>query len=130
MLVVRTLSHVWPLCLTRAAFRVACPTVKCPTPNPTSSETPVKSTQACFPPTHPYTIPSAGLSVDLLSSGSVRKFTGAFFFNDIPARLIISKNTSLTKSCLYLKPRSSLQWTTCSPKVSRHTLQQTGHPHQ
>jgi len=110
-----------------AAFRAACPTVKGPTPNPTSGETPVKSTQACFPPTHPYTIISAGLSVDLLSSGSVRKFIRTSFFTDIPARLNISKSTSLTKSCLYLNPGSSLQWTTCSPKVSRYALWQTGH---
>jgi len=108
-------------------FRVVYPTVKGPTPNPTSGETSIKSTHACFPPTHPYTISSTGLSVDLLSSGSVRKFTDASFFTDTPARLNISKSTSLTKSCLYLKPGSSLQWTTYSPKVSRHALRQTGH---
>jgi len=110
-----------------ATFRAVCPTVKGLTPNPTSGETPVKSTQTCFPPTHPYTITSAGLNVDLLSSGSVKKFIGASFFTDIPARLNISKSTSLTKSCLYLNPGSSLQWTTYSPKVSRHALRQTGH---
>jgi len=81
-----------------ATFRVVCHTVKGPTPNPTSGETPVKSTQACFPPTHPYIITSAGLSVDLLSNGSVRKFTNASFFTHIPARLNISKSTSLTKN--------------------------------
>jgi len=106
---------------------MVCPTVKGPTPNPTSVETSVKSTQACFPPSHPYTITSAGLSVDLLSSGSVKKFTDASFFTDIPVRLNISKSTSLTKSCLYLKSGSSLQWTTCSPKVSRHALWKTWH---
>ena len=110
-----------------ATFRAACPTIKGPAPNPTSGETLVKSTQSCFPPTHSYTITSADLSVDLLSSGSVRKFTGASFFTDIPVGLKISKSISLTKSCLYLKPGSSLQWTTCSPKLSRHTLRQTGH---
>ncbi|GAU34434.1 hypothetical protein TSUD_393870 [Trifolium subterraneum] len=43
-----------------SALRAACPTVKSPTPSPTSGETPVKSTQAWFPPTHPYTRTSAG----------------------------------------------------------------------
>jgi len=33
-----------------ATFRTACPTVKAPTPKPTSGETPVKSTHSCFPP--------------------------------------------------------------------------------
>jgi hypothetical protein len=110
-----------------AAFRAACPTVKGLTPNPTSGETPVKSTQAWFPPTYSYTITSADLSVDLLSSGSVRKFTGASFITDTPTRLNTSKSTSLTESCLYLKPGSFLQWTTCFPKVSRHALWQTWH---
>jgi len=55
-----------------AAFRAECPTVKAPTLKPTSGETSVKSTHACFPPTHPYTITSACLSVDLLSNGSVK----------------------------------------------------------
>ncbi|MCH91213.1 hypothetical protein A2U01_0012139 [Trifolium medium] len=76
------------------------PTVKSPTPSPISGETPVKSTQACFPPTHPYTRTSVGRSVNLPSYGSV-KFTGASFFTEIPARLKISKSTSLTRSCLY-----------------------------
>jgi len=31
------------------AFKVACPTVKNPTLNPTSGETSIKSTHACFP---------------------------------------------------------------------------------
>jgi len=38
----------------------------------------------------------------------------------------VSKRTSLAKSCL-LKPRNSLQWTACSPKVSRFALRQTGY---
>ena len=66
-------EHVFS-CLTTlfdAAFKAACPKVKDLTSNPTSGETPVKSTQACFPPTHPYTITSTDLSVDLLSSRSV-----------------------------------------------------------
>ena len=90
MLIVRTHAFSCLATLLDAALRAACPTVKGLTPNPTSGETLVKSTQACFPPTHPYTIASAGLRVDLLSSGSVRKFTCASFFTDIPARLNIS----------------------------------------
>jgi hypothetical protein len=50
--------------------------------NPTSKDTPVKSTHAYFPPTHPYTKISVGLSVDLLSSESVKKFTCVSFFTD------------------------------------------------
>ena len=79
-----------------AAFRAACPTVKALTSNPTCGETSVKSTHACFPPTHPYTITSACLSVDLLSCRSIRKFIGASFFTDTLVHLNISKNTSLT----------------------------------
>ena len=93
-------------CLTTlfdVTFMAACPTVKGPTPNPTSGETPVKSTHACFSPTNLYTITFAGLSVDLLSSGLVKKFIDASFFTDTPARLNISKRTSLTKLCMYLK---------------------------
>jgi len=44
-------------CLTTlldATFRAACPSVKDPTPNPRSGETPVKSTHTCFSPTHPH----------------------------------------------------------------------------
>jgi hypothetical protein len=117
------LSYVWPLCMKQLPG-LPVP-VKVPVPNSTSGETPVKSTHACFPPTHPYTITSAGLRVYCPSRGSVKKFTGAFFFTDIHARLKISKRTSRTKSCLYLKPGSSLQCMTCSPKLSRHALRQT-----
>ncbi|PNX76148.1 trafficking protein particle complex subunit 1-like protein, partial [Trifolium pratense] len=60
---------------------------KISTPSSTSGETPVKSTQACFPPTHPNTRTFVGRSVDLPSCGSVKKFTGASFFTEIPARL-------------------------------------------
>jgi hypothetical protein len=35
-------------------------------PNPTSGETPVKSTQTCFPPIHSYTITSVGLRVSMV----------------------------------------------------------------
>jgi hypothetical protein len=41
---------------------------------------------------------SAGRSVDLPSRGSVKKFTGASFFTEMPALLKISKSTSLTRS--------------------------------
>jgi len=37
-------------------FLAAFPTVKISTSNPTSGETPVKFTHACYSPTHPYTI--------------------------------------------------------------------------
>jgi hypothetical protein len=33
--------------------------------------------------------------------------------------------TSITKSCLYLKSESSLQWIACSPNWSRHALRHT-----
>ena len=90
MLIVRTRFLMFATLLD-AAFRVACPTVKGLTPNPTSGETPVKSTHACFPPTHPYTITSAGLSVDLLSNGPVMKFIDVSFFTDTPASLKYQK---------------------------------------
>ncbi|MFS7907612.1 hypothetical protein Hanom_Chr01g00073361 [Helianthus anomalus] len=70
---------------------------------------------------------SAGRKVDLPSKGSVRKFTGASFLAEIPARLRTSHNTSLTQSCRYLNPGSSLQWIACSPKESKHALRHTGH---
>ncbi|MFS7952198.1 hypothetical protein Hanom_Chr07g00604151 [Helianthus anomalus] len=52
---------------------------------------------------------SAGRRVDLPSNGSVKKLTGASFLAEIPAHLNMSKRTSLTKSCRYLNPGSSLQ---------------------
>jgi len=56
-----------------AYFKAACPTVKASTPNPTSGETLIKFTHACFSPTHMYTITSVDLSVDLLVSQEVYK---------------------------------------------------------
>jgi hypothetical protein len=82
--------------LYEAAFKADCPIVKPRLLNPTRGETPVRSTHACFPPTHPKTKTSAGLSVDLPSIGSVKKFTGASFLTEIPTRLNISKRTSIT----------------------------------
>jgi len=76
-----------------AAFKVVYPTIKGPTPNLTSGETPVKFTHACFPPTYLYTITSTSLSVDLLSCGLVKK--DASFFTDTPTCLNTSKSTSL-----------------------------------
>jgi hypothetical protein len=67
------------------------PTVKVPALKPTRGETPVNSTHACFPPTHPYTITSVGRRVDRPSCGPVKKFTGASFFADIFAHLKTSK---------------------------------------
>ncbi|KAL4589317.1 hypothetical protein LXL04_002223 [Taraxacum kok-saghyz] len=109
------------------AFKVAWPIVKPSFLKPTRGETPVRSTQACFPPIHPKTKISAGLRVDLPSNGSVKKLTGASFLAEIPARLNTSKRTSLTMSCLYLKPGRSLQCIACSPKESKHALRQIGH---
>ena len=71
-----------------ATLKAACPTLKAPVPNPTSGEIPVKSTHACFPPTHPYTITSARRSVNLSSSGPDNKFTGASFFTDTVAVVV------------------------------------------
>ncbi|KAL4576570.1 hypothetical protein LXL04_012666 [Taraxacum kok-saghyz] len=110
-----------------AAFKAACPIVKPSFLKPTRGETPVRSTQACFPPIHPKTKISAGLRVDLPSNGSVKKLTGASFLAEIPARLNTSKRTSLTMSCRYLKPGRSLQCIACSPKESKHALRQIGH---
>jgi hypothetical protein len=100
--------------LLEPTLRASCPTVKSPTHNTTSGETPIKTTQTCFPPIHQYTRTSARRSVDLPSCGSVKKFTSVSFFTEISACLKISKSTSLTKSCMYLKPKNSLQWTACS----------------
>ncbi|KAL4578318.1 hypothetical protein LXL04_014439 [Taraxacum kok-saghyz] len=110
-----------------AAFKAAWPIIKLSFLKPTRGETPVRSTQACFPPIHPKTKISAGLRVDLPSSGSVKKLTGASFLADITARLNTSKRTSLTMSCRYLKPGRSLQCTACSPNESKHALRQIGH---
>ncbi|KAL4588443.1 hypothetical protein LXL04_001333 [Taraxacum kok-saghyz] len=110
-----------------AAFKAACPIVKPAFLRPTRGETPVRSTQACFPPIYPKTKISAGLRVDLPSNGSVRKLTGASFLADIPGHLNTSKRKSLTMSCRYLKPGRSLQCTACSPNESKHALRQTGH---
>ncbi|KAL4557477.1 hypothetical protein LXL04_035657 [Taraxacum kok-saghyz] len=110
-----------------AAFKAAWPIVKLSFLKPTRGETPVRSTQACFPPIHPKTKISAGLRVDLPSNGSVKKLTDASFLAEIPARLNTSKITSLTMSCLYLKPGRSLQCIACSPKESKHALRQIGH---
>ena len=77
-----------------AAFRVACPTTK---PGPLIPQV-VKPHSSLhmhvFALTHLYNITSTGLSVDLLSSGSIIKFTCASFFINTPARLNISKSTS------------------------------------
>ncbi|KAL4558242.1 hypothetical protein LXL04_036440 [Taraxacum kok-saghyz] len=110
-----------------AAFKAACPIVKPSFLKPTRGETPVRSTQACFPPIHPKTKISAGLRVDLPSNGSVKKLTAASFLEEIPTRLNTSKRTSLTMSCRYLKPGRSLQRIACSPNESKHALRQIGH---
>jgi hypothetical protein len=68
--------------LLEAVLRAVCPTVKSPMVNPTSGDTPVKSTHACFPLTHPYTKISVCLSVDLPFGESVKKFTCVSFFTD------------------------------------------------
>ncbi|KAL4584369.1 hypothetical protein LXL04_008969 [Taraxacum kok-saghyz] len=109
------------------AFKAACPIVKPSFLKPTRGETPVRSTQACFPPIHPKTKISPGLRVDLPSNGSLKKLTGASFLAEIPARLNTSKRTSLTMSCRYLKPGRSLQCIACSPNESKHALRQIGH---
>jgi hypothetical protein len=46
--------------LLKTILRVACPTVKASVLNPTSGDTPVKSTHACFSPIHSCMITSAG----------------------------------------------------------------------
>lgn len=76
--------------LLKAVLSVVCLIVKLPVLSPTSGETPIKSTHACFPYTDIYTRAYVGLRVDFLSCGPVKKFTGASFFTDTPACLNIS----------------------------------------
>ncbi|KAJ0872045.1 hypothetical protein HanRHA438_Chr11g0519331 [Helianthus annuus] len=110
-----------------SAFLAACPATNPFSLKPTRGETPVRSTQACFPLAHPKTSRSAGRRVDLPSIGSVRKFTGASFLDEIPALLRMSHKTSRTQSCRYLNPGSSLQCTACSPYLSIQALRHIGH---
>lgn len=84
-----------------------------------------KAIQTCFPIVYPKTIISSDIKVDIFSSVSVKKIIWALFLAEIPARLRISYWTSLTKSCLYLKPHNSLQWTAWSVKTVKQILQQT-----
>ncbi|MFS7943372.1 hypothetical protein Hanom_Chr06g00499561 [Helianthus anomalus] len=113
--------------LPASALVIACPATNTWSLSPTREDIPVKSTHACFPHSHPKTRMSEGRSVDLPSNGSVKKFTGASFFTEIPARLRTSYSTSRTKSCQYLKPGNSLQCTACSPKESKQHFRHTGH---
>lgn len=55
-----------------------------------------------FPPIHPNTKLLTGLSVDLPSEESVKKFRGGSFLTKIPARLNMSKRTLPSRSCGYL----------------------------
>ncbi|MFS7998623.1 hypothetical protein Hanom_Chr12g01156101 [Helianthus anomalus] len=77
--------------------------------SPIRRDTSVRSIQVCFLPSHPNTRTSACQRADHPSSGSVRKFTGASFFAEIPARFSRSQGTSSTTLRMYLKPDSSLQ---------------------
>ncbi|MFS7988303.1 hypothetical protein Hanom_Chr11g01033161 [Helianthus anomalus] len=61
--------------LPASALVIACPATNPWSLSPTRGDTPVKSTHACFPHSHPKTRMSAGRSVDLPSNGSVKKFT-------------------------------------------------------
>ncbi|GAU26182.1 hypothetical protein TSUD_354040 [Trifolium subterraneum] len=87
----------------KAALRAARPTVKSPTPSPTSGETPVKSTQACFPPTHPNTRTSAGRSVDLASCGNEGELVKKIV-KDISKKIDIT-SMSITKFPVGLESR-------------------------
>jgi len=112
-------------CLTTlldSAFRAACPTVKAPTPKLTSGETP-SQVHTCMFSSNPFVHhnicrPKCRSSILWVSQ-------------KVHRRLLLHRYSRppefITKSCLYLKSGSSLQWTTCSPKVSRHALRQTGH---
>ena len=71
--------------LYEADFKSSCPTVKPRILKHKRGETPVRSTHACFPPTHPNTKTYAGLSVDLPSNGLVKKVTSGSFLAEIPA---------------------------------------------
>jgi len=82
MLILKIRFSCLPILLD-ATFRDVCPIVRVTIPNPTSGETPIKFTHACFPPIYSYTITSASLSINLLSNESVRKFTYVSFFSDI-----------------------------------------------
>ncbi|MFS7985656.1 hypothetical protein Hanom_Chr11g01001061 [Helianthus anomalus] len=54
--------------LPASALVIACPATNPWSLSPTRGDTPVKSTYACFPPSHPKTRMSAGRSVDLPSN--------------------------------------------------------------
>jgi len=85
-------------CLTTllvAALRDVCPITKSPTPQVGRPTNPAKSAHAHFSLINLFIRTSAGISVDLLSSGSVKKFTCASFFTNISNHLNISKITSL-----------------------------------
>lgn len=103
---------------------VVCLTVKSLVLSPASGETHVKSKHAYFSPSHSYSRTSVVLSINLLSCGSVKKFTGTSFFTHTMSCQTISNKTSLTRSYRYLKSRSFLQWIVCFLTVSKHTLQQ------
>lgn len=98
--------------LFEVALSVAYSIVKSSIINHSGGKIPVKSTHACFTSTHTYTKIFDGLSVDFLSCGSIKKFTGTFFLTCISIIII-----SLTKSCHYLKHINFLQWVAFSPKV-------------
>ena len=70
----------------------ACPTVKTLLPKPTIGETHVRSMHACFPLAHPNTKTLTGLSVDLPSNGSIRKFSGTSFLAETPVPKYVEKN--------------------------------------
>lgn len=84
------------------------------THNKTSSPQSSSHMHVFFLP-HPYTRTYICLSVDILSHGSVKNFTGVtFFINTYVCRNI--KKYFLNKSCRYLKSEISLQWTVCFPQ--------------
>lgn len=110
------LKHIFSCLATllEVVLRVIYPIVKPAVLNPTNRKTLFKSTHA-----------STSLRVNFPSSGSVKKFTGAYFFTYTHARLNISNKIFITKPCQYLNSEISLQWTVCSPNVFKHALRQT-----
>lgn len=74
---------------------------------PKRGETLVRSTQTCFPSTHSKTKMTTDLSVNLPSSGYIKKFTDAFFFMEIQAHSL----TNIKKNIVnYIMPVFENRW--------------------
>jgi hypothetical protein len=84
---------------------LVCPTIKVSVINLTSGKIPIKSTHACFSPTHMYTFTFADLRVDFPSCGLIKKNSQMLFLTDILTRLKILKMTSQLSHVYFQKMR-------------------------